>query len=172
MTRSALVILSVSASALVVAGCGGSAHQSSTSASSEVAMKHQNGSTVKRHDATAATAITVKVVRSQFGPIVADRRGQALYVFAKENTSRSECYGACARSWPPAIAKGGSRAGSGARGALLGTTRRRDGTHQLTYAGHPLYYYQGDSPGHVLCQNVRSFGGLWLVVRPNGGPVR
>jgi hypothetical protein len=49
---------------------------------------------------------------------------------------------------------------------------RSNGTFELTYAGHPLYYSQGDNPGRVLCQNVSSFGGLWLVVRPNGGPVR
>ena len=63
------------------------------------------------------------------------------------------------------------RAGDGARKGLLGTTRRRNGKLQVTYAGHPLYYYKDDSPGRILCHNVEEFGGLWLVVKPNGSAV-
>jgi predicted lipoprotein with Yx(FWY)xxD motif len=103
---------------------------------------------------------------------VADARGQALYLFGKDSAYVSECYGECARRWPPAFANGKPRAGRGAVGRLLGTARRSGGRLQLTYAGHPLYYYVGDSPGHVLCQNVNEFGGRWLVVRGTGGPVR
>jgi predicted lipoprotein with Yx(FWY)xxD motif len=173
MTRSTLAI--VSASALVAAGCGGTRHNgsASTSTASEVAMKHQTGKAMKSGELIAAKATTVKVVSSQFGSIVADGRGQGLYLFAKERSSESRCYGECAKRWPPVISKdGGPNAGSGARRALLGTTHRRDGQLQLTYAGHPLYYYQGDSPGHVLCQGVSEFGGLWLVVGPSGKPVQ
>jgi len=58
---------------------------------------------------------------------------------------------------------------SGARSSLLGSIRRADGTRQVTYGGQPLYYYIGDRrPGHVLCQNVREFGGTWLVVSGTG----
>ncbi len=57
--------------------------------------------------------------------------------------------------------------------AAAGTTRRRDGTVQVTYSGHPLYYYVGDvKPGQILCQNADEFGGTWLVVSPRGTPVR
>jgi predicted lipoprotein with Yx(FWY)xxD motif len=63
-------------------------------------------------------------------------------------------------------------AGDGIRQSLLGTTRRRDGKLQVTYAGHPLYYYANDGKGEIKCQNVSEFGGLWLVVRPNGKAVR
>jgi predicted lipoprotein with Yx(FWY)xxD motif len=56
---------------------------------------------------------------------------------------------------------------------LLGTTRRRDGRLQVTYAGHPLYYFKGDTaPGQITCQNASEFGGLWLVVNPSGAAVR
>jgi predicted lipoprotein with Yx(FWY)xxD motif len=116
--------------------------------------------------------VTVKTVRSSYGTIMADGRAQAVYVFGREHRGRSECYGACARAWPPVIAHGRLAAGRGARSGLLGTTRRRDGRRQLTYRGRPLYYYVGDSPGRVLCQNVREFGGLWTVVGPDGTPVR
>jgi predicted lipoprotein with Yx(FWY)xxD motif len=69
------------------------------------------------------------------------------------------------------LADGTPRAGPGADGRLLGASRRTDGKMQLTYAGHPMYYYAGDAPGRILCQGVNEFGGLWLVVRPSGKPV-
>ena len=106
----------------------------------------------------------LRVVRSQYGRILADRRGQAVYAFAREKRGRSECYGACAKAWPPVLVK---RRLSG----RLGTTRRRDGRLQVTIRDRPLYLYNGDSPGKVLCHNVNEFGGLWLVVRPSGRPL-
>jgi predicted lipoprotein with Yx(FWY)xxD motif len=120
---------------------------------------------------TRAEGITVKVVSSQYGLVLADGRGQAFYLFAREKTRRSRCYGACEQRWPPVLARGTPRAGPGGRSRLLGTARRADGHVQLTYAGHPMYYYDGDAPGRVLCQGVDEFGGLWLVVRSNGKPV-
>ena len=110
------------------------------------------------------------VVDSEFGQVVADRKGEALYLFDRERKGRSECYGACARAWPPVLAKGKPRAGAGADPSLLGTTRRRNGKLQVTYDGQPLYYYVGDSPGTILCHDVDEFGGTWLVIQPNGDP--
>jgi predicted lipoprotein with Yx(FWY)xxD motif len=113
----------------------------------------------------------IKAIDSQFGTILGDGRGQAVYLFDKEQSSTSECYGDCARAWPPVLAKGRPVAGKGARKRLLGMTRRRNGKRQVTYDGHPLYYYVDDAPGRVLCHDVSEFGGLWLVVRPDGEPV-
>lgn len=115
--------------------------------------------------------VVVKRVASDFGPIVADGRGQAFYLFDRERSTRPRCYGACARAWPPVLARGVPVAGRGARASLLGTTRRADGRVQLTYAGRPMYYYVADSPGVVLCQDVFEYGGRWLVVRPDGAAV-
>jgi predicted lipoprotein with Yx(FWY)xxD motif len=112
--------------------------------------------------------VVVRLVRSQFGPILGDGRGQAFYLFERETTSRPRCYGDCARAWPPVFARGAPVAGRGADADLIGTTRRADGRRQLTYRGQPMYYYVSDSPGVVLCQNVDEFGGLWLVVKPDG----
>jgi predicted lipoprotein with Yx(FWY)xxD motif len=108
---------------------------------------------------------------SQFGKILADGRGQAVYIFDKETSSRPKCYGACAKAWPPVLTNGRPVAGKGARAARLDTTRRRNGGRQVTLNGQPLYYYVDDAPGRVLCHNVDEFGGLWLVVRPDGTPV-
>jgi len=119
----------------------------------------------------AAASLTVR--GSDFGRILFDGSGRALYAFTRDPSGRSVCAGACARAWPPYVVRGRPRAGTGVRASLLGTTRRSDGARQVTYAGRPLYYYVGDTgPGVVRCQNVFGFGGLWLVQRPSGRLVR
>jgi predicted lipoprotein with Yx(FWY)xxD motif len=124
--------------------------------------------------ATASShGITVAVGKSAYGRVLFDGSGFALYAFTRDRVGRSTCSGACAKAWPPYILSGAVRAGTGTKSSLIATTRRADGTRQVTYAGRPLYYYVGDrKPGQILCQNVLEFGGLWLVVRANGAPVR
>jgi predicted lipoprotein with Yx(FWY)xxD motif len=121
------------------------------------------------HD-TASPTVTVR--SSDYGRILFDGSNRVLYAFTRDPSRKSTCYGACAAAWPPYIVRGRRQAGQGAVRSLLGTTTRRDGRRQLTYAGKPLYYYVHDRPGQVLCQNVREYGGLWLVVRPSGHLVR
>jgi predicted lipoprotein with Yx(FWY)xxD motif len=112
---------------------------------------------------------TVVVKGSSFGRILFDGRGFVLYGFTRDPRARSTCDRACARAWPPFVVKSRPRAGKGAVARLLGTTRRTNGSLQVTYAGRPLYYYVGDRrPGQILCQNVSEFGGVWRVVRPSG----
>jgi predicted lipoprotein with Yx(FWY)xxD motif len=143
----------------------------------DAAMKAKEDAAMKEdekapEDAMAAKrGVTVKVVDSQFGRVIADRRGEAFYLFDKEKGKRSQCYGECAVAWPPVLTKGKPRAGTGADADLLGTTKRRNGKLQATYKGHPLYYYKDDEPGRILCHNVDEFGGLWLVVNPRGEAV-
>jgi predicted lipoprotein with Yx(FWY)xxD motif len=116
--------------------------------------------------------VTVRLVNSQFGRILANGSGKAFYLFDKERSPTSECYGECAKAWPPVLTRARPVAGRGVRSGLLGTTRRRDGRLQVTYRGRPMYYYVADAPGRVLCHNVVEFGGRWLVLGPNGRPVR
>ena len=82
--------------------------------------------------------------------------------------ARAECYGACAEDWPPVLTDGEPRGVRGARPGLLGTTERRDGTRQVTYGGHPLYYYAHEDPWQVLCHDFVEYGGTWFVVQPDG----
>jgi predicted lipoprotein with Yx(FWY)xxD motif len=104
--------------------------------------------------------------------VLFDGVGRVLYTFARDRGKASTCYGGCAAAWPPFTVNRAPKAGAGVSSRLGGTTRRRDGSLQVTYAGHPLYYFTGDrKPGQITCQNVSSFGGLWLVVNPNGTPV-
>jgi predicted lipoprotein with Yx(FWY)xxD motif len=128
---------------------------------------------VRSTPAASATRAAVAVGASKYGPILFDGRGFALYAFTSDPRRRATCYGDCAKAWPPFVVAGRPAAGRGAKGALIGTTRRSDGKLHATYAGRPLYYYVGDtSPGVVLCQNVPEFGGTWLVLRASGALVR
>jgi predicted lipoprotein with Yx(FWY)xxD motif len=116
----------------------------------------------------AGTAITVR--DSEFGPMLFDDPGQAIYLFEIETTGRPECYGECAAAWPPVLTSEAPRATGGARTDLLGTVARDDGSTQVTYGGHPLYFYAHEGPGEVLCHDVVENGGRWLAVTPDGAP--
>ncbi len=156
--KKTIVLLAAVATAWAVAGPAGA--------------REAGGRDLQAADRAQAPA-TLTVRSTQFGRILFDGRGRALYGFARDRRGGpSQCYGPCAAAWPVYFAGGTLRAGAGVRGSLIGTTRRRDGKRQITYNGWPLYYYAHEGPGEVKCQNVDEFGGLWLVVRPDGGLVR
>ena len=107
---------------------------------------------------------------SAYGPMLYDVTGQPIYLFTAEGGGRPACYDACAADWPPVLTRGEPRARGGVRDPLLGVTRRDDGSRQVTYAGHPLYFYAHEGSYEVLCHDVVEYGGTWLVVRPDGTP--
>ena len=116
----------------------------------------------------------VDVAASKYGQILVDSQGKALYVFAADKSSVSTCYDSCASVWPPFLADKGATidAMHAATASLTGTTTRTDGSVQVTYNGHPLYYYSGDKKvGDVLCQGAVDHGGAWYVVDPQGNPI-
>jgi predicted lipoprotein with Yx(FWY)xxD motif len=118
--------------------------------------------------AVKRTGTVIKSAKSQFGMMLFDGTGQAIYLFDKEQTTKPECYDACAEAWPPVFTKGTPTAVDGAKQNLLDTTKRTDGKTQVTYGGHPLYYYAHEAKNEVKCHNIQGFGGLWLVVTPPG----
>jgi len=122
---------------------------------------------------TAPRVGAVQAHRSAYGTILFDGRGYVVYAFTADSRTASRCSGSCARAWPPFLTAGKPIARTGAAQRLLGRIRRSEGTQQVTYAGHPLYYYVGDrKPAQILCQNVVEFGGRWLVVSRKGTFVR
>lgn len=172
MTRFQLAAALLACGCLTVAaGCGDSGDSSASNSGDTVTTAAAKQTTTAPESAPAAVGKSVKIISSDFGKVVADTKGEALYLFTKEKGTKSKCYGACAVAWPPMITKGDPRAGSGVKDSKLGTTTRRDGKKQVTYSGHPLYYYVHDSPGKILCQDVTEFGGIWYVVKPSGAPV-
>jgi predicted lipoprotein with Yx(FWY)xxD motif len=167
------MIACAAVAALALAGCGGGDDDNSSGNSNASAGASTEPGTVATKPAPGeAPGTTIKTSSSDYGTILFDGEDQAIYVFDKETSAKSECYGDCAAAWPPVLSKGAPSARGGVEPSLLGTTARNDGTTQVTYDGQPLYYYEGDSPGQVGCQNADEFGGLWLVVKPSGEPVR
>ncbi|MGH2991928.1 MAG: COG4315 family predicted lipoprotein [Solirubrobacterales bacterium] len=178
MTR-LLAIATTCALLAIGAGCGGddddsssedaSAATTTTTEASKSAGGGNGGGKPERGDAGSGSV--VEVSDSEFGQILTDSDGRTLYLFDKETTERSECFGACAEAWPPFYTEGEPRAGSGVKDELLGTTDH-EGKELVTYNGQPLYYYVDEGPNEVLCQGVDEFGGLWLVVDPSGDAIQ
>jgi len=141
--------------ALAVAGCG----------------SNNNGSPATAKAAGGSSA-TVSVANTGLGNILVDSHGRTLYLFEKDSGTTSTCSGGCATAWPPLRASGKPTAGSGAKASLLGTTPRSDGKPQVTYNGHPLYGYQGDSKaGDTNGQGINGFGAPWYVLSPSGNEI-
>jgi predicted lipoprotein with Yx(FWY)xxD motif len=115
--------------------------------------------------AARLTVRSTKYGKALFGP-----SGKVLYVFGADRGSTSHCYGVCAKAWPPLLTTSKPLAGPGVRANLLGMTRRKNGTVQVTYNRHPLYYYSADKAGKVMCQHANMHGGIWLIIKPNGQP--
>jgi predicted lipoprotein with Yx(FWY)xxD motif len=157
MTKSALFALAPAASALAVAGCASGASGYAQAAPSRTAGK---------------AAPTVALATSKFGKILVGSDGRTLYLFAADKMMASTCYGACASVWPPLAVIGTPKAGPGVQASLLGTTKRTNGSAEVTYNGHPLYHYAGDTtPGATNGQNIDEVGALWHVLSANGNEV-
>jgi predicted lipoprotein with Yx(FWY)xxD motif len=117
----------------------------------------------------AGSAAAVKTRHGKLGTFLVDGHGRTLYLFQKDKTARSRCSGACATDWPPLLTSGKATGSGSARKALLGTSKRSDGTTQVTYKGHPLYTYAGDAKaGDTNGQGVSAYGARWYAVTPSG----
>jgi predicted lipoprotein with Yx(FWY)xxD motif len=146
--------------ALVVAGCGGD-DDGGNGSSAGTPPKAKNG-----------TKATVGVATSSFGNILVDSQGRTIYLFKKDTGTKSTCFDACATDWPPVRVSGKPKAGGGLNASLLGTTPRSDGNRQVTYNGHPLYLFEGDSsPGDTNGQGITAFGAAWYVESPAGNAI-
>jgi predicted lipoprotein with Yx(FWY)xxD motif len=114
----------------------------------------------------------VNVRHTRLGTVLTTGSGRTLYLFEKDKGTASTCYGACASLWPPLLTGGKAVAGRGALAGKLGTTPRKGGGREVTYAGHPLYLYAGDhKAGDVTGQDLNQFGAKWYVLAPSGRKV-
>ncbi|MFI0711154.1 hypothetical protein ACH4SK_10945 [Streptomyces inhibens] len=120
----------------------------------------------------SAAAWTVTARSGPLGTILVDGRGRTLYLFEADRTSGSTCYGGCAKEWPPMLVTHAPKAAGGVRSDLLGTTTRDDGTKEVTYNHHPLYYFDDDKkPGDTHGQGIDDSGGKWFVLDINGNKI-
>ncbi|HUY73548.1 MAG TPA: hypothetical protein VMW11_03450 [Candidatus Dormibacteraeota bacterium] len=120
-----------------------------------------------------ATGTVIAVAtNTTFGQILVDGKGMTVYLFVADTGTSSTCYTSCATIWPPVLTDGAPQAGAGADKSLLGTTTRTDGKVEVTYAGHPLYYFVKDkAAGDTTGQGVNGFGALWWVMSPSGAAI-
>lgn len=160
---------SLVAVALACTSCGGDTgadpESSPTPTSSLPSPTAATGSPA-RTPASAGTTITS--ASSDYGQVLWGPKQRVVYIWEREPTPTAECYGDCAEAWPPVLTTGEPVGAGGVDAALLGTTPRRDGSTQVTYNGHPLYYYAHEGPGEVLCHDITTHGGTWWVVTPAG----
>jgi predicted lipoprotein with Yx(FWY)xxD motif len=157
-------VAGLAALALVAAACTGSGGSSSGIGS--------YGAGAAPSSAPPAGA-DVDLRGSELGQILVDGQGRTLYLFEADKAGKSSCNGACLSAWPPYLSDGTPQAGMGVTGSLLGTSARGgDGGTQVTYDGHPLYHYAGDSePGDTAGQGLDQFGAKWFVLAPSGSGI-
>jgi predicted lipoprotein with Yx(FWY)xxD motif len=141
--------------ALAIAGCGGGGSSSS-------GPEAGGGS---------GTEVTIGATEiGGLGSVLVDSEGMTVYDFTVDKGNKSECYGGCEAAWPPVTTTGKPTAGEGAMSSALGTTKRKDGTLQVTYAGHPLYTFAGDEgPGEA---NGNESEGTWFVLDEKGAEIK
>ena len=152
--RMLLAVLAVAAAAAVLAACGSSG-TSSTS-----------GGSTSTSSPVAATAGSLKTATIGGVTVLTDAQGFAVYSFAPDTMTKSDCNGACAAAWPPV--KGPVTAAADLTGKL-GTIKRSDGSAQATYNGHPLYTFVKDTgPGTDTGNGLNAFGGLWHALTASG----
>lgn len=178
--RHLLLLLLVIALALVTAGCGSSDDSgdgpgpgaygldrgNEQPTATDLEVEEEEEKKAKRPE-KGAWGVVFGAGTEQ-GMLIVDLSGHTLYTFDKDTNGKSACYGACAKAWPPALTEDEARPGGSALPGKVGTTKRRDGTIQLTYSGHPLYRYSRDKSADINGKGVEAFGGTWYAIRPSG----
>jgi predicted lipoprotein with Yx(FWY)xxD motif len=124
----------------------------------------------QQHAAARKPAGTIRVEKSsKYGSILVTASGRTLYLLTADSVGKSACMSSCSAIWPPLTSKGKPKAGKGVKRKLLGTIERGNGVRQVTYDGHPLYMYAGDTgAGQVNGEGIQSFGGTWYVLGGGG----
>jgi predicted lipoprotein with Yx(FWY)xxD motif len=152
------------AAALLAAACSSSS-SSGSAAGSTPAANSSSGS-------ASTTGTVIKTTAGSTGAFLTDKSGRAVYLWVKDGKNMSACSGACAGAWPPVTATGAVTASGSVKASGLSTITRSDGTKQVTYDGHPLYYFAGDSgSGQTNGQGNDGFGAKWWLVSPSGAQI-
>jgi predicted lipoprotein with Yx(FWY)xxD motif len=154
--------------AVVVAGCGSSSSSSSSTAAAAPAPTSSSSSATST--SAAASGLTIGTAQAHGTTYLTGAGGRALYLWAADKGGKSSCSGTCATVWSPVTGK--ATASAGVIAGDLGTIARSDGSQQVTYKGHPLYYYAADkSSGQTSGQGTNSFGAKWWLVAPSGSAI-
>jgi predicted lipoprotein with Yx(FWY)xxD motif len=183
--RNPIAYVCMAAAAALLGGCGSSAYSGAGSSSAKSTSTASGSASSGAYAAGAApgaygtgaaagsagaTAVTITTKHAKLGTVLAGGpKRLTVYLFEADRGPSSTCSGACAAVWPPVTSSAAATASGQAVAADLGTTRRADGTSQITYKGHPLYYYARDKDaGDSYGEGLNSFGGGWYVLAPSG----
>jgi predicted lipoprotein with Yx(FWY)xxD motif len=171
--RFALLALVALPLGIAAAGCGGSSSSSAAPASGTNTSSGSSGpygyGGGGGSSSSSSSAVTVKTASSPLGTILVDQDGKTLYLFEADSMNKSNCSGGCLALWPAVMADGKATAGSGVSAGMIGTAT---GSSQVTYAGHPLYWFSGDTAaGDTNGEGLTDFGGAWYAVSPAGKAV-
>ncbi|MFI6506004.1 hypothetical protein ACIBCT_00220 [Streptosporangium sp. NPDC050855] len=152
------------------AGCGGADDGSTTE---PMVADQVKASPTSPADPSATTRARVELGETRIGRVLVGEGGRTLYLFEKDRNGKSSCSDACARAWPPYVTDGEPEAGKGVKADLLGTTERDDGTTQVTYDRHPLYYFAKDTAaGEIKGHDADGFGADWYALNADGKQAR
>ena len=174
-----LLALAAVATAAIAAGCGSSSNdnaaattESSGAASGGYGNSASPSTAPSGGAAAAGGPAMVNTASGDLGTFLVGTDGRTVYLWEGDSGTTSKCTGACAGAWPPLTTTGAPQASGSAMASLLGTTKRADGAMQVTYNGHPLYYFVKDTgPGSTAGQEVDAFGAEWYAVAPSGKSV-
>jgi predicted lipoprotein with Yx(FWY)xxD motif len=154
MKRLIPVAFAAAAIAVVVAGCGSS---------------NGGGGSATAASSSSPPPTTIKTAKTKLGTFLVDGQGRTLYLFEADKPNMSNCSGGCTSIWPPLSAKSMPKVSGGVAAGKVGTTKTPSGGSMVTYNGHPLYTYTGDTKaGDVNGQGLNQFGAEWYVVKPSG----
>jgi predicted lipoprotein with Yx(FWY)xxD motif len=171
MKRSPIYVGAVTAFALAAAACG-TGSTAATPAASPTAAAPGAASGAAQSPAVSGNGTMISVASTKLGQVLVDGSGRTIYLFEADEGKDSTCYGACAQAWPPVTTAGSPQPGEGVSAGLLATTSRTDGTTEVTYGGHPLYYFIADKKsGDVTGQGINQFGAKWYVLSPSGNKI-
>ena len=170
--RFTLIAAAALAFGIAVAACGGSSSPSAAPASGTNATAGGGAGGYGYGGgggSSSASAVTLKAASSPLGSILVDQDGKTLYLFEADSKNKSNCSGGCLNLWPPIMANGKASAGSGVSAGMIGAAT---GSSQVTYAGHPLYWFSGDTKaGDTNGEGLDDFGGEWYAISPAGTAV-
>jgi predicted lipoprotein with Yx(FWY)xxD motif len=157
--------------AMLVAACSSGSSSSAAAPAAPASSAAAPASSAGGASASGGGTV-ITTASSSAGTFLTNGSGRAVYLWVKDTGDASTCTGACAGAWPPVTATGTVTAAGSAKASDLGTITRSDGTKQVTYDGHPLYYFSGDSgPGTATGQGSDGFGAKWWLVAPTGSDV-
>jgi predicted lipoprotein with Yx(FWY)xxD motif len=192
-SRPRAIAIAAAATGLLVSACGSSSSVSatpaasmsstamspaasdSTSASASGSMMpsasdSMGAATAKASKSSAMGAASLKAHSGALGTYLTDSKGHALYLYTSDTSHKSACTGACVMAWPPLTTAGTPMAAMGMKASLIGTITRSGGIKQVTYAGHPLYYFAKDTASGVV--KGQGVGKKWWIVSPSGAAIK